>query len=172
MNHLSSSLVLCILCLSSQAFSQSETQMKAFSTELKSAWQANTDSAFDALYHKDGADQFQIDTMVSVWRREREYLPDAKLTIKAFYTKSELEKKAATEKGISGTFTNLLKLWNEPQVMNGHTYVPNLIITGFMQIEIRGAKGGGSVKFMDVGFNQEGKLRFGLLRLAREKNSL
>jgi hypothetical protein len=156
-----------VLCIA-DAFCQSPApaQVAAFSKEIESAWQAGTDAAFDKLYHQDGAEPFQIDTLVSSWGDQKKYLPEAKLTITAFHDRAEVQKKAAAEKGVTGIFTNLLEGWEKPKVMNGHTYVPNLPVVGVFEISIRTEKGGGSVKYIAVGAAADGSLRFVLHRLA------
>lgn len=156
-----------VLCIA-DAFCQTPApaQVAAFSKEIESAWQAGTDAAFDKLYHKDGAEPFQIDTLVSSWGDQKKYLPDAKLTIKAFHDRAEVQKKAAAEKGVTGIFSNLLDGWEKPKVMNGHTYVPNLPVVGVFEISIRAEKGGGTVKYIAVGSAADGSLRFVLHRPA------
>ena len=155
-----------VLLCTADALCQTPTprQVAAFSKEIESAWQAGTDAAFDKLYHKDGAAQFQIDTAVSYWSQQRKYLPEAKLTITAFYNRAAVETKAAAEKGVTGIFTNLLDGWDKPSVMNGNTYVPNLPLVGVVEISINAEKSGGTLKFKGVGAAPDGNLRFVLQR--------
>jgi hypothetical protein len=162
--HIIISIVLCI----ADAFCQTPApaQVAAFTKEIESAWQTGTDAAFDKLYHKDGAEQFQIDTMVSSWREQRKYMPDAKLTITAFHDRAAVEAKAAAEKGVTGIFTNVLSSFEKPQVMNGHAYIPNLAVAGVFEISIRAEKGGGTVKYIRAGITTDGNLRFALQRLS------
>jgi hypothetical protein len=159
--------VACVLIASiTGAFCQTPTpaQIESFSREIEAAWQSGSNDAFEKLYHKEGAEQTRIDTMVANWSQQKKNLPEATLTVKGFYDRAEMEKKSAAENRATGTFTMTLKTWDKPQAMNGHHYIPNLPVAGVFEIDIRGGKGGAVVRLIKAGLTKEGTLRFSLLR--------
>ena len=155
----------CALSIATSSLSSAQTikQKDQFAESLSVAWKSRSDQDFCGLYFTEGADQFQIDLMVSQWTAQRAYTPEATLTLNAIHTKSEIEAKARKEDQRTGTFSRLLRLLT-PKVMNNHTYVPNLTPIGIAEIEVK-AEGGGSIKHIPVGIDKDGKLRFCLMRI-------
>jgi len=142
---------------------QTKEQIENLSDRLESAWKTKSHQAFDALYCKDNADQFQIDQNVDSWVWKMSNYP--KLKIVRFLNISELEKLADPQNGNSeqDRYREILGRITKPQVMNGHSYVQNLPAVGILDYNIT-RNGLTGVHSVAVGLNPDGRLQFTLQR--------
>lgn len=147
-----------------RAQTPAQTQIEVFTKEIEAAWSSGADAAFEALYHKEGAEQYQIDAMISLWSEQKKYLPDGKLVVEAFHDLAQARKKAKEENKPTGIFTITLDLWEKPKMMNGREYIPNLPVAGILEVSIRNEKGNGAVRRLPVGITGDNCLRFVMRR--------
>jgi len=145
---------------------QTEAQISDLSHRLESAWSTNTDQAFDALYCKVDADQYQIDTKVNDWVGNKAFDKEATIKVVKFWAKAEIEKAADPKSGDvnHARYRSYLDGMTKPVPMNGNSYIQNLTAVGIIEVEITGSKGSKMTRFISVGQNGRGTLLFTLLK--------
>lgn len=151
-----------VIVASSRLSAQSEAQILDLSHRLESAWKIKSNQAFEALYCTDNVDQFLVDTTVSTWVYQKDFFKsDSKFEVVKYYSKAELEELADPKNGgAAGNYKAHLDSLTKPNIMNNHSYIWNLPAVGMLEISIESATGGKIRKFIAVGLNKDGTLKF------------
>ena len=159
-----SSVLIAAAITSSDAWSQTDTDLKAFETRLNAAWTEGTEAAFGSLFYTEGADQGQIESERRNWRDRKISNSSAKsITVKTLYTKDKLPSKLP---GGEALYSELVKTLAGPSItVNGQSYQPNLEIAGIAEVVLnRWHEQGPLTLYLSVGYDSEKKLRFTLYK--------
>lgn len=148
---------------------QTEEQIENLKVRLQDAWRSGSDQAFEALFFKDGVDQFHIDASVNWWTRNWQREKDPQLTIVRFLHISELERLADPHSADSNRkkYQEVLHELNRPMVMNGNNYVHNLPVVGILEYNVTTGRLNRH-DHVSVGVGADGILQFSLRRRSEQ----
>jgi len=159
--------LMAVAIVSGEAWSQTETALKAFETRLNAAWTEGTESAFRSLFYTEGGDPQMLESEVRNWHRLKiSNSGDYTLAVKALHTKGRPP--VQHNPGDKALYEDVVKALADPAlVVDGHSYQPNIELAGIAEVLVNRWKEQGPITlFLNVGYDEVKNLRLRLYKPA------